>query len=125
MIEGDSVGRGFAGIEVGCGELGFCVDSNKASVVGFFGGVVAFAGSSHSPRSDGDRSPILLEMSKSTCLTHESMADFQLLTSFWSVDLLKNFDKRPWVLINETTVESSVGFSNGCLSPGTCSLMSV
>ena len=125
MIEGDNVGRGFAGIEVGCGEMGFGVDSNKASVVGFFGGVVAFAGSSHSPRSGGNRSPILLEMSKSTRLTHESTADLQLLTTFWSVDLPNNFDKRPWVLINETTVESSAGFLNGCLLSRMHSLMSV
>ena len=43
VIEGDDVGRGFAGVEVGHGEvvrgeLGSNVDSNET--VGFFGGVV-------------------------------------------------------------------------------------
>ena len=43
VIEGDGVGRGFAGVEVGHGEvvrgeLGSDVDSNET--VGFFGGVV-------------------------------------------------------------------------------------
>ena len=47
---GDGVGRGFAGVEVGRGkvvhgELGSDVDSIEASVVGFFGGVVAVGGS--------------------------------------------------------------------------------
>nr|POE99622.1 putative sphingolipid transporter spinster like 2 [Quercus suber] len=70
-------------------------------------------------------SPVIEETSKSTRSTQESTADFQLSTSFWSVDLLKDSDKRPWVLINETTVDSSAGFSNGCLSSGTRSLMSV
>ena len=37
------MGHGFASVEVGCGELGFGVDSYKASMVGFFGGVVAVA----------------------------------------------------------------------------------
>ena len=38
------MGHGFASVEVGCGELGFGVDSYEASMVGFFGGVVAVAG---------------------------------------------------------------------------------
>ena len=43
VIEGDGVGRGFAGMEVGHGEvmrgeLGSNVDSNET--VGFFGGMV-------------------------------------------------------------------------------------
>ena len=63
------MGHRFASVEVGCGELGFGVDSYEASMVGFFGGVVAVAGSGHSPQSGGDRSPILLETSKSTCST--------------------------------------------------------
>ena len=47
---GDGVGRGFAGVEVGRGEvvhgeLGSDMDSVEASVVGFFGGVVVVVGS--------------------------------------------------------------------------------
>ncbi|KAL0012343.1 hypothetical protein SO802_007451 [Lithocarpus litseifolius] len=76
VIEGDDVGRGFAGVEVGRGELGSGVDFDEASVVGFFGGVVAVAGSGYSLRSGGDRSLILLETSKSTHSTQESTADF-------------------------------------------------
>ena len=38
------MGHGFASVEVGCGGLGFGVDSYEASMVGFFGGVVAVAG---------------------------------------------------------------------------------
>ena len=60
MIEGDDVGRGcgsgdgvghgFVCVEVGRGEvvrgeLGSDMDSDEVSVVGFFGGVVAIAGS--------------------------------------------------------------------------------